>query len=224
MDCIELYIFDLDGTLVDSFKDIACATNRVLTKLGLTTLPETQIMSYVGQGAQWLLSCSLKAAGDPHASLLTQARQLFLPDYMAHLTDHTKPFPGVVDMLQLLHTSGATLAICTNKPLVLASALIQQLDLKPYFATILGGDSLETKKPDPAPLLHIMRQFSISPRHTAMIGDSSYDILAGRRANTWTCGVVHAIHQAPELLRCAADLILDIEQIYRLPQYFRPIW
>ncbi len=186
-----LYIMDLDGTLVDTLQDITQAVNRVLERMGLASLPPQTIHSYIGQGARWLLSMCLRAAGETDPKRLDEARSLFLPTYRAGLADHSQPFPQVPETLEALKQTGAHLTVCSNKPIELAEALLKKLDLRSYVTTVLGGDSLPTKKPAPEPLLYIMKEYNISPEHTLMIGDRIYDIQAGRNAKTWTCGMAY---------------------------------
>lgn len=186
-----LYIMDLDGTLVDTLQDITQAVNRVLETMRLSSLPPQTIHNYIGQGARWLLSMCLKAAGETDPSRLTEARSLFLPTYRDGIADHSQPFPHVLETLEELKQTGAHLTVCTNKPIELAEILMDKLALRPFFTTVLGGDSLPTKKPAPEPLLQIMKDYNVGPAHTLMVGDRIYDIQAGRNAKTWTCGMAY---------------------------------
>ncbi len=205
----KLCIFDMDGTLVDTLPDITNAVNRVLTQLDLPSLPPDEIEGYVGQGARWLLQCALQSVGDSDASLLSEARQRFLPTYKAHLTEHSRPFPGVVETLAQLQQEGHTLTVCTNKPIDLAQIILQDLELESFFQAAFGGDSFERKKPDPMPLLRIMERFSTPPTNTVMVGDTIYDIQAGRQAGTWTCGISHNGVRTQQLQDTGAHVILS---------------
>lgn len=216
----KLCIFDLDGTLVNTLQDIAHAVNQVLQQLVLPTLTLSQIEQNIGQGARWLLSQSLRAAGDTEASLLPEARARFLPTYADHLTDQSRPYPGVCDTLQQLQQNGHTLTVCTNKPIDLAKQMLHDLGLEPFFQEVLGGDSLAERKPHPLPLLHLMKQFSFTPKNTMMFGDRIYDIQAGRAAQTWTCGIAHdnvnlAQLQDADVVLHSFPPILDLEFLGR---------
>lgn len=203
-----LYIMDLDGTLVNTLQDITQAVNRVLEKMGLTPLSPSTIHNYIGQGASWLLSMSLQAAGESNPERLQEARSHFLPTYREGLADHSRPFPGVVEGLEKLKSMDCYLTVCTNKPIALAEDLMTQLNLRSYFTTMLGGDSLPTKKPEPEPLLHIMKKYQVAPENTMMVGDRIYDIQAGHRANAWTCGVVYREEDRPPLVEEKAHSII----------------
>lgn len=184
-----LLIFDLDGTLVDSFADITGAVNLTLKQMGQEALPSEEIQHFIGKGAKWLLSQTLQRIGLTEETDLAQAREIFYPTYRENLVVHTRAFAGVYETLDELVNRSIPLAVCTNKPFALAHPLLEELDLLHYFQEVLGGDSLPTKKPDPAPLTHLMKHFEAAPDATWMIGDSQYDILAGQAAGTRTCAV-----------------------------------
>lgn len=211
-----LYIFDLDGTLVDSLKDLACAVNRVLEVMGCPQLPEQQIHGYVGQGARWLLEESLKAAGTT-SDRLEEARGHFLPIYSEQLTTHTHFFPQALETIDTLSKNGARVALCTNKPYELTEKLLKHLGAWERFEIILGGDSLPTKKPDPAPLVHIMQHCGVSADNTLMIGDSTFDIIAGKAAGTATCAVTFGNHDKNTLQDEHPDFMIEqLSQILSL--------
>lgn len=194
-----LYIFDLDGTLIDSFADIAFAVNQTLTQMSLPTLTHHQIKAHVGLGARWLLRQCLQEVGATSESALQHARTLFLPIYTEHLASETKIYPGVRETLDTLQNQGKTLTVCTNKPIALTHPLLRTLELDSFFVEVLGGDSLPTKKPDPAPLLLLMEKCQMTPSETWMIGDSRFDIEAGRAADVHTCGVTYGHHSLSEM-------------------------
>ena len=209
MNHFELYIFDLDGTLVNSLEDLTDAVNMVLDKLGLPHHSQTKTASYLGKGARWLLTSAIQDAnGDPDI-LLPIARQYFLDIYKKNITEKSYYYDGVIESLEQLSQQDIALAICTNKPIDLAEKMLEKLGHRELFKLMLGGDSLATKKPDPAPLQYIMDKLSISPKKTLMIGDSSYDINAGKAAHCKTCAVTYGYHSTDILLSLNPDFVLD---------------
>ena len=176
-------LLDLDGTLIDSRRDLAAATNRLLAELGLSPLPLEQICSFVGNGARTLVRRSLDAA-DPERRVDRAAPVLrnFLTHYEAVMLDTTKPFPGVVDGLGRLRSAGLALAVVTNKPIGPTSRILAALGLTRWFGAVLGGDSLATKKPDPAMLFAASDQLGVDIAGCVMVGDSDVDMAAAGAA------------------------------------------
>ena len=202
-----LLIFDLDGTLIDSFQDIAMSVNAMLTELGLPTLELTTIQQYIGAGARFLLSNSLREAGAEPDKRLEEAREVFVQCYKRNLANHTCFFEGAEDFLDRALQEGMTLALCTNKPLQFTNPLLEHLETSERFSIVLGGDSLPTRKPDPAPLLHILQTLKILPEQAVMVGDSIYDVMAAKNAGVEVWGVVTGHHSAEELQAKGADRV-----------------
>ncbi len=184
-----LLVFDLDGTLVDSKEDLAVAVNVAIESFGFPPLPHREICGYVGDGAAALIRRALPAEQE---SLLPQALDRFLSYYRRHLLDTTRPYPGVVDALR--KWSGTyRMALLTNKPIAMTEAILSGLSLAGYFTDVRGGDSFDTKKPDPQGLLHILGTAGVPPGETVMVGDAKNDVLAGKAAGTVTCGVTYGL-------------------------------
>jgi phosphoglycolate phosphatase len=187
---LSLLVFDLDGTLIDSRKDLATAVNVMLGVLDRPPLPEDVIAGYIGDGAGMLVR---RALGDPSDErLVARGLGLFLESYREHKLDHTYVYEGVFAALETLGTraDGApyTMAVLTNKPISPSLEICTALGLAPYFSVISGGNSFATKKPDPEGLRAIMRGANAKPEETLMIGDSEVDILTARAAGTWSLG------------------------------------
>ncbi len=207
---IKFIIFDLDGTLIDSRLDLVHSVNAMLRHFGRPELPEESIASYVGDGAPMLVR---RALGDPkHDTVLKQALEFFLTYYRAHKLDHTTVYEGIADALSTLHDSGSRkMAVLSNKPVVPSRQIVEALGLAPFFGHVYGGNSFETKKPDPLGAQTLMRENGVGPEETAIVGDSSIDVITGRNAGMFTCGVTYGF--APHTL-CEAppDVVVDAPQ------------
>lgn len=201
---IRLLVFDLDGTLVDSKQDLALSVNAMRTEMGLAPLTLDQIASYVGHGVNLLVRRSLGT----HATHdnVEKGLAFFLAYYREHMLDNTGPYPGVAEALEKL--VGYKMAILTNKPVNFSREMLTRLGYEPYFAYIYGGNSFPQKKPDPIGLHRLMEDLQISPRETLMIGDSDTDVLTGRNAGVWTCGVTYGFG-AHTLQKVSPDLVID---------------
>lgn len=180
-----LVVFDLDGTLIDSRRDLADATNALVAELGGRPLAEEEITAMVGDGAAVLVRRALAAAGlDPRHS---GALDRFLVHYDRRLTAHTRPYPGTAEALHALTARGLTLAVLTNKPQRATTVILDRLELARYFTLVVGGDGADGRKPDPAGLLRIIAGAGASPAETVMVGDSPVDLETARRAGTRVC-------------------------------------
>ncbi|MBI5575206.1 MAG: HAD-IA family hydrolase [Deltaproteobacteria bacterium] len=191
-DAVRLLVFDLDGTLIDSKEDIANSVNHALGEFGYHALPHEKIYSYVGDGATMLIR---RAVGDDGNGVLSSVLDAFLSDYRRRLLDTTLPYPGVAESLE--EWAGRyDMAVLTNKPLDMTHSILSGLSLDRYFADVIGGDSLDSKKPNPEGLIRIMRRRSSQPGETIMVGDSRNDVLAGRGAGVRSCGVTYGLGAA----------------------------
>jgi phosphoglycolate phosphatase len=201
---LRLLVFDLDGTLVDSKQDLALSVNAMRKELGLAPLPLELIASYVGHGVTLLVRRSL----GPLATSENVERGLafFLTYYHDHMLDHTAPYPGVAEALEKLE--GQKLAVLTNKPVNFSREMLTRLGFASRFAYIYGGNSFPQKKPDPIGMHKLMEDLRISARATLMVGDSDTDVLTGRNAGTWTCGVTYGFG-AHTLEAIAPDFMID---------------
>ena len=181
---IDLVVFDLDGTLVDSRRDLADAANEMLSWLGAAPLPEYTIAQMVGEGASVLVRRALAKAGlDPHTP---RALEQFLACYDRRLLDHTAPYAGIPNVLERLSGS-RRLAVLTNKPSAATLRLVEGLGLRPMFQEVVGGDTPDGRKPSPAGLLGIVRRTGASPASTLLVGDSNVDLLTARAAGVPVC-------------------------------------
>ncbi len=176
-------LFDLDGTLIDSAPDLAASLNHALSSLGLPTYDLQTIRGWIGGGATLLLQRGLtgqKETSGVDPKLFEKAKELFFAHYRANLCNQTKAYPYAKEILEYLRPRYA-LALVTNKPYAFVPPILRKLGLE-HFDLVLGGDSLEEKKPSPKPLLHVCERFEITPKEALMVGDSINDYLAAKAA------------------------------------------
>jgi phosphoglycolate phosphatase len=181
---IQLIVFDLDGTLVDSHRDLADSTNALLEDLGGTALSHEFVTSLVGDGAAVLVKRALASAGlDPDTP---GALDRFLQHYDARLLATTLPYPGMVEALHALRPT-YRLAVLTNKPAHAAARVLDGLGLCEWFDDVIGGDTPHGRKPDPAGLLDLVSRAAATRDATLLVGDSPIDLATARRAGAHIC-------------------------------------
>jgi phosphoglycolate phosphatase len=197
---IRLLVFDLDGTLIDSRLDLIHSVNAMLRHVGRPELDGGLIASYVGDGAPALVKRAL--AGNENEVLLRAALEYFLSYYRIHKLDHTTVYAGIHEVLTGLARSSngkrRLMAILSNKPVNPSRDIVCALGLSDFFVRIYGGNSFSTKKPDPLGIRTILEETGVPAVEAMMIGDSAVDVLTGRSAGLWTCGVTYGF--APRTL------------------------
>ena len=202
---IQLVIFDLDGTLIDSRLDLVHSVNATLRHMKRPELPDDVIASYVGDGAPALIGRALGSEAN-NEKLVRSGLEYFLTYYREHKLDHTHLYDGILEALATLGNSHngqpRKMAVLTNKPVHPSRAIVEALGLGKFFARVYGGNSFPTKKPDPEGAQTILRELKISAEETLIVGDSGVDVLTGRNAGIWTCGVTygfapHTLHHPP---------------------------
>jgi phosphoglycolate phosphatase len=182
---IQLVVFDLDGTLIDSSQDLADAVNALLREFEAPPLGLEAITAMVGEGAAVLVRRALTAAGLPPET--PGALQRFLGHYSERLTIHTRPYPGITEALDSLRAEHRTLAVLTNKPQQATATILDRLGLARSFSHVVGGDTSAGRKPDPAGLSQIIEQAGTNTSSTVMVGDSPIDFETARRAGSGIC-------------------------------------
>lgn len=205
MKSAELFVFDLDGTLIDSKTDLVNSVNATRASMDLDALSVETISSYVGDGAPTLIK---RALPDASEAQLEEALRYFLAYYREHMLDATTLYPGVREALDELHGAGKAMAILTNKPVKFSVTLIERLGLRGHFFQIYGGNSFPDKKPHPGGLQALMAERAARPEQTVMIGDSAVDIRTARNAGAFACGVTWGF-QPETLLSAPPDLTID---------------
>jgi phosphoglycolate phosphatase len=197
-------VFDLDGTLINSRADLANSTNDTLVSYGAAPLPEAQVTSFVGEGARTLVARALAAAALPE-SILDEALARFLEIYGARLTELTRPYDGVDNVLAAATAAGAALGVITNKPQAPTDRLLHAFGLAPHFQWVIGGDTEFPRKPDPASLIWMMNDAGFEPARTLFVGDSPVDADTARRAGTHFCLAEYGFGQAREATALQPD-------------------
>lgn len=203
---MDLLIFDLDGTLVDSRLDLANAVNATRTHMGMAPLENARVYSYVGNGAPALIRRSLgEQAGEAE---LQEGLEYFLEYYREHDLDHTVLYPGVKESLDRLRAAGKHMAVLTNKPVRMSRAIVEGLGVGSHFFQVYGGNSFEFKKPNPIGVEVLRREVGAAREVTMMVGDSSVDVRTARNALIPCCGVTYGF-QPETLADPAPDLLVD---------------
>lgn len=197
--------FDLDGTLVDSRRDIAAAANHALERAGFPRLPDAELESYVGDGATLLMARAARLdVEDPRTALMVSD---FLDYYAEHPIANTDLMPGARAALDAL--AGYRLGVCTNKPRRTSLAVLEGLGIARCFAGLVAGDDLPQRKPDPAMVLETARRMGVPVEELVMVGDGSQDVLSGRAAGAYTVGVRGGIQAVERLVAAAPDVMID---------------
>ena len=207
---IHLLVFDLDGTLIDSRLDLIHSVNATLRHFERPELPGDVIASYIGDGAPALVQRAFGENVD--GELFDEALLYFLGYYRMHKLDHTTVYEGIPETLAALANASPEagvnasvrpgrqrlMAVLSNKPVNPSRDIVQALGLGDYFVRVYGGNSFATKKPDPLGVRTLLEETGVAPEEALIIGDSAIDILTGRNAGLWTCGVTYGF--APHTL------------------------
>jgi phosphoglycolate phosphatase len=199
---LELIIFDLDGTLVDSGMDITNALNYAIAPYGFKPLTVEDAIKMVGEGLTRLIE---KILGDNNASIKDAVLDRFIKYYSEHLADFTRPYPGVIKTLVMLGRYKK--AVISNKRESLSKKLMEQLGLMKFFDVVLGSDSAAEKKPSPAPVKKVLEILGVEPQRAIIVGDSDFDIQAGKGAGLITVAVTYGFRDRAMLGN--ADFLID---------------
>lgn len=202
----ELIIFDLDGTLIDSSVDIAWAANRTLVSYGLNERSEADIRDNIGWGVKPLLERLMPGSGPLR---IASAKERFLEFYWGHLTVGTRLFEGVEETLKGLRARDKRLAIVTNKPVLFARKILDELGIGLCFDRVEGGDSFQNKKPHPEPLEKVIEGIGISRDLSAFVGDSAIDRETGKKAGVFTIGVSYGFRAGATIEELCFDAVID---------------
>jgi phosphoglycolate phosphatase len=200
---VDLLIFDLDGTLIESKWDIATAVNLTLQELGLPTRTQEEIFSFVGDGIKRLLR---SAVGEENQARYEDALRVFRVHYLAHCLDRTRFYPGVETVLA--HFARKHKAVATNKSLEYTTRILGRLGAH-HFAYVVGGDNGYGLKPEPGMLLAILHALNVDKDRTVLIGDSTNDIDGGHNAGIRVCAVGYGMGNREKMAACKPDWFIE---------------
>ena len=201
---ISLFVYDFDGTLVDTFEDIAGSVNLTLAEMNLQSLKRETIRGNIGSGVVKLMTRSLVGSGCNDAKT---AVSLFRKHYNHHLLDQTKLYPNGREIVE--HFSNKKHAILSNKPISFIEKILKALNFLSPFDSILGGDSLNEQKPNPSGLQFLMKKFNYPAKEILIIGDSSIDVETRKHAGVITCGVTYGLGDPSSLRDSKPDYLID---------------
>jgi phosphoglycolate phosphatase len=207
---VELCVFDLDGTLVNSLEDLANSTNFALKKYGFGTYPVEKYRYFVGDGVPMLIKRALGENDTPQAEEAMLAE--FNAYYNEHYADHTRPYEGNIEMLRALRQRGIKCAVLSNKPDEFVKIIIKKILPEIDFEWVQGKAEGFPKKPDPTALNFIMQKLGVKKEDVLYIGDSNVDVKTGKNAGVRTCGVLWGFRERDELEKAGADIIISKPQ------------
>ena len=206
---VRAVLIDLDGTLLETGPDIVASANRMLAELGRPTLPEERVSELIGKGVANLVTRCLQETKSPaDAVALAAALAVFERQYLAGVADRTRPYPGVVEGLDLLARMGMPLGCVTNKAGLFTTPLLERTKLAGYFRVVVAGDTVAHKKPHPQPLLHAAASLGVAPADLLLIGDSANDVAAARAAGCPVFVVPYGYREGIALEALAADRVV----------------
>lgn len=200
---VDLMIFDLDGTLIESKWDIATAVNLTLAELGLPERSQEEIFGFVGDGVKRLLRLSV---GEENQSRYEEALQAFRDHYLTHCLDRTRFYPGIEAVLA--HFGHKSKAVATNKSLEYTVKILEGLGAH-HFAYVVGGDNGYGLKPEPGMLLKIMQELQVDRERTVLVGDSTNDINGGHKAGIRVCAVGYGMGNRERMAACKPDWFIE---------------
>ena len=202
------YLFDLDGTLVDTAPDINAALNAALVEHGYQRVNEALTRHWIGHGAKVLVEQAFDYHRKPHheSDIVLTA---FLAYYETHVADLSRPYPGVLDALLSLHTRGARLAVVTNKMTTFSVAILNALGMAQHFDAVVCGDTTASPKPAADPALHACKALGIAPSDALFVGDSETDVLCARAAGCPIVCVRDGYNHGVPAAQLGADAVIE---------------
>ena len=204
-----LIIYDLDGTLVDTREDIACAANHMRAQMGKPPLRVEEVSRFVGRGVYALIQGCLET---DDAKAIEKGTKIYRDHYGRHMLDSSRLYPGAREVLDYFKTRAQ--AVITNKPNPFSFELLKALGVADYFFEIIPGNSEHPKKPDPGAIFHLMKTQKVTLPETLFIGDSLVDIETGRNAGVETAALTHGFGTPDELQSAAPDrLFKDFREL-----------
>lgn len=207
----EMVLIDVDGTLVDSVPDLAFCVDEMMKQLGREPWGETRVRDWVGNGVERLVRRALigQLDGEPDDADFDKAYPIFLQLYAENTSKRSFLFPGVREGLDYLKAAGYALGCVTNKAEQFTVPLLKDLGIHDYFEIIVSGDTLENKKPHPAPLLHAAEFFKVEPANALMVGDSISDVTAARAAGFKIACVPYGYNHGDDVRVAQPDVMIE---------------
>lgn len=214
-----MVLIDVDGTLVDSVPDLAFCVDEMLKQLDMPVRGEAAVREWVGNGVIRLTERALTndLDGYPDQELFDKAMPIFNQLYSENTSKRSELYPGVVEGMAFLKESGFIIGCVTNKAAQFTIPLLKDLGLHDEFETIICGDTLEKKKPDPAPLLHAAKQLGVKPEESLMLGDSKSDVKAARAAGFNIICMSYGYNHGEDIRNYDPDVVID--SMTELPDY-----
>jgi phosphoglycolate phosphatase len=207
----KLILIDVDGTLVDSVPDLAYCVNEMLKLLDMSERDESSIRNWVGNGVERLVRRALigQLDGEPDQDLFRKAYPIFLELYAENTSKRSKLYPGILEGLSRLRDAGYTLGSVTNKASQFTIPLLKDLGVYDDFAVVVAGDTLDKKKPDPAPLLYAAERMGVDPVDCLMVGDSISDVTAARAAGFQIVCMPYGYNHGDDIRDANPDAVID---------------
>ena len=207
---ISAVIFDLDGTLLDTLEDIADSANETIRQFGLTPHPVESYRYFVGNGLQTLIERIMPQ--DSTADSLDRGVETFRSVYQRRWHEKTRPYPGIMEMLEALQRAGIKIAILSNKPDTFTQTCVRHFFPSINFHAVSGKKDDLPLKPDPQSTFSVLRTLSAVPQQSLFVGDSSVDIRTGIAAGMSTIGVAWGFRTEAELREAGAGLVISSPQ------------
>jgi phosphoglycolate phosphatase len=207
----EMILIDLDGTLVDSVPDLAYCVDEMMLQLGRKPHGEQRVRDWVGNGVERLVKRALVSGldGEPDAEDFQRAYPIFLGLYADNTSKRSVLYPGIREGIEMLRHAGYKLGCVTNKAAQFTEPLLKDLGVYDKFSIVISGDTLPSKKPDPAPLLHAAAFFGCQPENALMIGDSVSDVKAARAAGFQVVCMSYGYNHGVDIRQAKPDAVID---------------
>ncbi|MDA1073747.1 MAG: phosphoglycolate phosphatase [Proteobacteria bacterium] len=203
------YLFDLDGTLIDTAPDLHQALLSTLDQFGMAPVDESLTRHWIGHGARAMIEQALKHQSLSADQDMEEMWKWFITAYESHIAVHSKPYPGVVDTLTRLQGRGAQLAVVTNKIEVLSAKILSELKMAAFFEVLIGGDTTAHAKPAATPALEACARLKLSITDVLFVGDSVTDVDCARAAGCDVVCVRDGYNQGVAAHSLGADAVID---------------
>ncbi|RKZ95588.1 MAG: phosphoglycolate phosphatase [Gammaproteobacteria bacterium] len=207
----KMVLIDVDGTLVDSVPDLAYCVDEMLKTIDMMPHGEAEVRHWVGNGVERLVRRALigQLDGEPDEALFAKAYPVFMDLYKDNTSKRSRLYPGVKEGVDYLQNAGFILGCVTNKAEEFTHPLLKDLGLFDYFESIVSGDTLDKKKPDPMPLLYSAEKLGVSPEESLMLGDSISDVKAARAAGFQIICMSYGYNHGVDIHESNPDAVID---------------